>query len=260
MTLSVCSLGSGSKGNSVYVTNGTTSFLIDCGLSIADITMRLSDVNAKIDDIRFVLITHEHFDHVRSVEQLSTVYNIPIYSHRKTMKAIYPKFSTPPTKAAVFSGFGGFIQYGLFIKPFFCSHDVFTVGYSITDNYSRIVYATDLGHVDDELLSLGKGADIVMLESNYDETMLKNGTYPYFLKKRILSNTGHLANTDCAETICKLAQGGTKKFILGHLSAENNTPQQAYSETMNLLNKNYGQSVCVSVALQNEISDFVSCR
>ncbi|MFA5449499.1 MAG: MBL fold metallo-hydrolase, partial [Clostridia bacterium] len=197
MALKICPLGSGSKGNAVYIKSGKHSFLIDCGLPVTNIKNGLADINSSLNEISGILITHEHIDHIRSAGILAEGYGIPIYAHEQTFKALnkkYPKIKN----AATFKTFAGFSLCGLHIIPFLNPHDVFTVGYSIADEDSRIVYATDLGYVTPTLLEIAKKADLVMLESNYDACMLKSGRYPYYLKRRIASEMGHLSNDECA--------------------------------------------------------------
>jgi phosphoribosyl 1,2-cyclic phosphodiesterase len=148
-----------------------------------------------------------------------------------------------------FSSFAGFNFEQLHIQPFYLSHDVYTVGYKVQDGENRFVYATDLGAPSPRLIEISAGADEVMLESNYDADMLKNGRYPAYLKRRIQSDLGHLSNTDCADTLVRMAQNGTKCFILGHLSEENNLPALALQASEERLK---GGGCTVRVAPQHE--------
>jgi phosphoribosyl 1,2-cyclic phosphodiesterase len=258
----IASLSSGSQGNAVFVSDdkGDIAFLIDCGIGVAVLRERLSLIDKSLNDINFVVLTHEHNDHIRSAEALSQVYNIPVYAQESVLRALCRYSDRKLKNLAMFKGFGGFSQSGFDIYPFETSHDVPTVGYSINNNGKQFVYATDLGVASPRLLETGKNADLVMLESNYDKEMLTNGSYPDFLKKRILSSRGHLSNGDCAQTISQFLNFGVKKFVLGHLSAENNTPMLALKETENAL-KTQGATIdkdyFIKVARQHAVTELI---
>lgn len=255
MSLKMCALASGSKGNAVYITNGDTHVLIDCGLSVPELRRRLSAAGGSIETLDYILVTHEHTDHIKSAETLSEVYRIPLYAHEKTLAALCRNHRLK--NAAYFRTFGGFGEKGLEIVPFRVPHDVFTVGYRIKDYNSCVVYCTDLGYAGPSVLEAAAGADIALIESNYDFNMLQNGRYPAFLKQRIRSEKGHLSNSDCANAVLKLIDSGTKNFLLGHISQENNMPNLALDATLSRLREcgvDAEKDCRVHLALQDEIS------
>lgn len=239
MAISVCALGSGSKGNSILVCSGGHKIIIDCGFGIRELSARLMSQGATLAELDGILITHEHIDHIRAVKSAGDRHNVPVYLHERTCRALG---NAAPDNAYVFSTLNGFMLGGFEVRPFRTSHDaVYPLGYSISDGETRFVYATDLGTVNEEVLVAARKADIVMLESNYDKDMLIKGSYPYYLKQRILSDQGHLCNTECAETVRKLAEWGTKSFILGHVSQENNLREIVYQTTLTRLERDGGR-------------------
>lgn len=229
MAIRVSALGSGSKGNSVLVTGSGHKILIDCGFGIRELSARLMALGTTLAELDGILITHEHIDHIKAVKSAGDKHAIPVYMHQRTCRAMG---NAAPDNAYVFSTLNGFRLAGFEIHPFPIPHDaVYPLGYSISDGESRFVYATDLGYVSDEVLAAARGADIVMLESNYDKEMLIKGAYPYYLKQRILSDHGHLCNTDCADAVYKMLSWGTRSFVLGHISQENNLKEIVYNTT-----------------------------
>lgn len=257
MAIEVQVLGSGSKGNTTLIKNDDTKILLDCGLGIRVILERLKAVGTSLNEISAVCITHEHTDHIVSASELGDAYNIPVYANKLTAQAIKRRVGVKNV-IEYSSGFGiGSID----VTPFSISHDaVSPVGYKFTDKDSSFLYATDLGYVNEDVMRLSKGADVVMLESNHDREMLINGRYPQYLKERILSDRGHLSNETCANTIQKMLEKGTKSFILGHISEENNLPELAFWQTTTALDK-MGASIDkdykLIVSLQREVSEKV---
>lgn len=260
--LSVRALGSGSKGNAVLITNATTRVLVDCGLPIKELTKRLLKVQVTLSELDGVVITHEHDDHIKSIMELSEGYRVPVYLHRQVHSLLKSKLHLSATTP--FDTLESFPVGNIEIAPFRTSHDaVYPVGYTLTDTDSKVLYATDLGFVPPRILDEAKEANVVFLESNHDLHMLKNGRYPAFLKQRILSDRGHLSNEDCARAILEMCSWGPKKFILGHLSEENNLPEIAYWETVHGLESKGGKQnrdFSVHVASQREILEEIKCE
>lgn len=228
-------LASGSKGNSTLITTANNrKILIDCGISVRALNTALAQKSTSLNEIKAILITHEHGDHIHSVGQLSDIYGIPVFANAQTMSTLKRKKGLKG--GYYFEDTTPFSLLGLEIRPFRVSHDtVYPVGYSILDGDSKFTYATDLGYVSPSAMENLKGSDLVLIESNHDVEMLLHGPYPQPLKERILSPRGHISNATCASTVCDLLDAGTKKFILGHLSEENNTYQLAYDTTLNAL-------------------------
>ncbi|MDD4315866.1 MAG: MBL fold metallo-hydrolase [Clostridia bacterium] len=260
MAIKVCSLGSGSKGNSVLIDNGRSRILIDAGLPARTLLTRLEDINVGLNQLDGVLITHEHNDHINALETVAR--SVPVYAHDYTMQAILAKCFISLKNQMNFSG--ECFSIGTFdITAFKVSHDaVYPLGYTISDSDSKITYATDLGYCSKEFLRAAKGSGLVVIESNHDVDMLMNGRYPAYLKRRIISNKGHLSNLACAVAINELASQGTKKFVLGHLSENNNLPELAYWTNADYLRgkgADIGREIKLVVAEQRCVSGFIGC-
>jgi phosphoribosyl 1,2-cyclic phosphodiesterase len=234
--IKIISLGSGSKGNCVLINNGKNRLLIDAGLSVNAIYKKLRELGLALNDIDGVLLTHEHDDHIRSVEALSAF--IPVYSHPDTLEYVANKYALPLRQQMEIED-QKYFNIGTFdILPFRISHDALhPYGFVINDCDSKMAYITDTGFISKGCMKLITGSNTVMIESNHDEELLQLGAYPYFLKKRILSEVGHLSNEECALTIANLIECGADKFMLAHLSEKNNLPELAYWTTTNYLKR-----------------------
>lgn len=227
-------LASGSKGNSILVSSGEKRILIDCGIPVRTLSKALKNLGLTFCDIKAVLLTHEHSDHIASCASLTQAYNIPMFANAITMSAV--KRKTGLKGGYYFNETTPFTLCGMEIRPFRTSHDaVYPVGYSIMDSDSKFTYATDLGYFSTSVKDMAKGSDLILIESNHDVEMLLNGPYPKHLKERILSMRGHLSNESAAKAIRELLDEGTTRFILGHLSEHNNTYELARDTTLNLL-------------------------
>jgi len=225
-----CPLFSGSSGNSYYIGSSTSGILIDIGRTAKQIGNMLSLCEIDPTAIRAIFITHEHTDHVKGLRVFASRYHIPVYASRGTLNELERMGCLEGAFECAEITESGVECADLLIQPFHTSHDsAESVGYRIRTYDGRTVgISTDLGYMSDEVRNSLYGADLVVLESNHDIGMLKNGPYPYPLKKRILSDTGHLSNLACSEELRGLAEHGTVRFFLAHLSAENNTPELAY--------------------------------
>ncbi|NCA91897.1 MBL fold metallo-hydrolase [bacterium] len=233
MSISVCSLGSGSKGNCVLISNEKNNVLIDAGLSASCIYKKLAQHGLSFSDIDAVFITHEHDDHIKGVAELACV--VPIYSHPDTLDCIAQKCNVP-LKNLMEIEEKEFSIGSLDVLPFRVSHDaIHPYGYRICDYQSKFTYMTDTGYISKGMFSIAAGSDIIMLESNHDTELLKKGKYPEYLKRRILSDLGHLSNEESALTVCDLVKKGATKIMLAHISENNNLPELAYYTTVNFL-------------------------
>jgi phosphoribosyl 1,2-cyclic phosphodiesterase len=223
-------LFSGSSGNSIYIGSGGGGILVDAGRSAKQLENALGAHSLSPNSIQAIFVTHEHSDHVQGLRVLASRHHLPVYSSWGTLEALNEmgilngKF---PCEALTEEGI---VAAGMYIKPFRTSHDSReSVGYIIhTSDGRRVVVATDLGFMSGVVRDSIRGCDAVVLESNHDLHMLQNGSYPYYLKRRILSDTGHLSNDACAEELPDFIRSGTTCFILAHLSRENNFPELAY--------------------------------
>ena len=228
------SLSSGSNGNSYYFGNEKTAFLIDIGIGARTIKKRLAEHDLSLDSIDAIFVTHDHFDHVKSLGTFTERYRKPVYLTRTLEQALRHNFCTAGRlKGCVrFLSEGESNQVGeqLSITPFIVPHDATqTVGYHFTFDGERFTVMTDLGEVTDDAVHYAALADHLVVESNYDVDMLMTGPYPPELKMRILTQQGHLSNEQTASLLVRSRQEGLRDIFLCHLSANNNTPDTAYA-------------------------------
>ena len=232
------SIASGSSGNCLYVQDGNSSLLIDCGLSGKAVESGLSIYNIDIADVTGVLVTHEHIDHTKGIGVMSRKYKKTIYITPGTYHALPTSVGVIPQDKLCFIQNTPFTVGNLRVTPFELSHDACDPhGFVIEGSGKKICVATDTGIITQAMTHTIAGSDFAFIESNHDLHMLKHGAYPPELKRRILSDYGHLPNTDASHLAVWLASKGTKKIMLGHLSAENNTEEIAYNTTLNALSR-----------------------
>lgn len=231
-----CSLYSGSSGNSIFIASEKSRILIDAGLSGKTIESGLNAIGETSQRINGIFITHEHSDHIKGAGILSRKYDIPIYANELTWNAIATKIGNIK-EHNIKVIHNNYIELGdLQIVSHKISHDAASpVGYSVHCNGKKATIATDLGYFSEDVKKAVYDADIVLLESNHDVEMVKFGPYPYPLKRRILSNIGHLSNEDCGRAILEITNEKPKHIILGHLSKTNNYPDLAYKTVENIL-------------------------
>lgn len=256
--LNFSSLYSGSTGNSLFLESDNCKILIDSGVSAKKITNALTSFDVNIEDIDAILVTHEHSDHVQSLGTLSKNYNIPVYATKETFDSM-PKQTEKINCSNIrcFNSNETFEIKDLTIKPFSIPHDAANpCGFNIINNNKKLSIATDIGHMNLEILNVLEGTSFLMLESNYDPEILKCCSYPYHLKQRISSNKGHLPNEMAGKTIAYLLNSGLNQVMLGHLSKENNFPELAYKTVVEeLIKKDFDEnSVNISVASRTEPS------
>lgn len=255
----VCTLASSSKGNCVLIFTKKTKILIDCGITLSELTTKLSMLDILPSEISAVLITHDHSDHIKGIGPLARKYNIPIYCHQDAYDNLVKKLGRLNLNLIFQFGFVPF-QIGEFeINSFQVPHDApFCVGYSITNDDKKISIMTDIGTPTEDIIKNLYNSRIVILEANHDETMLLNNpNYSAFLKQRILSNHGHLSNTTSAKIIAKLCQNNVKQILLAHLSEENNTPELCFNTICNYLEKSgikVGENIFIDIAHPRNIS------
>ena len=218
---------SGSGGNCMLCSERDTHILIDAGISMRRLQQSLRANDLEIDDIGGVLITHEHSDHVSGLKMLLKYHELPLYAPHTVASRLCGMLPDAEETMHVIRP-GEYFRLGaLSACAFHTPHDTDeSVGYRV-EGRDVFALATDMGHVTEEVFDGLTGADTVLIESNHDLDMLYNGPYPVPLKRRILSERGHLSNTDCAALAVRLAETGTRTVILGHLSRENNCPDLA---------------------------------
>ena len=228
-----CSLYSSSSGNCTYIGSSHGGILIDIGVSAKKTAEALSAIGVDPSSIEAIFITHEHSDHIKGIKVFAAKHKIPVYASAGTLSGMEKLGAVDSRVIADIIPYSGIEKAGMFIRPFRTPHDSNeSTGFSIiTPDSKRICVATDIGTITDSVMEAIYGSDLILLESNHDVRMLQNGPYPFFLKERILSNHGHLSNEKCAETAVKLLESGTTRFVLGHLSKENNIPSLAFETT-----------------------------
>lgn len=232
MKLSFFSLASGSSGNCYYIGTPGYGILIDAGIGIRTIKKVLKDRSIDLSQIAAILITHDHADHIKTVGCLGEKYSIPIYTtedvHRGIDKSRYVE-ETLLASRRIIRKEETFQIRDFKITAFEVPHDsTDSVGYYIEFEDQKFTIATDVGHITDTISNYLCKANHLILEANYDEEMLKFGTYPTFLKERVASPTGHLSNREAAEFLASHFQTHLRNVWLCHLSRDNNHPELAF--------------------------------
>lgn len=226
MNMYYASLNSGSSGNCYYIANEQEAVLIDAGLSCKETEKRIKTLGESIEKVKAIFISHEHTDHIKGVQALSSKYNLPVFISEKTLLRAK-------------------IQIDKHLIRYFCSDEIITIGnlwikgfskkHDAADPYSFIIsndqftvgVFTDIGSVCDNVSKHFNKCHAVFLEANYDELLLENGPYPYHLKKRIKSEMGHLSNVQALDLIKNHRAAFLNHILLSHLSQENNHPNIA---------------------------------
>ena len=249
-------LASGSKGNAVYLSNGATSLLIDAGLSGLEIQRRLASKGLRPEDLDAILVSHEHADHVQGVGVLSRRFNLPVYINKGTFDAAsgIGKLSDP----RAFDCGTAFRIGQLNIHPFSLSHDAKDPsGFTFGQNGKKIGFATDLGIATAMVKSHLADCTVLILEANHDPIMLEKGPYPWPLKQRIKSRTGHLSNMASKELLEEIRHNRMEHVILAHLSETNNTPDKAFQAVEPALSNS---GIRLSVATQDGSGEILYVR
>ena len=235
-----CPLFSSSSGNSVYIGNGDSGILVDVGRSAKQITQKLNEIDVKPESIKAIFITHEHSDHIKGLSVFASKNNIPVYGATGTILSLKKSGVLSEKHFDNIISDDGVEVADFFVKPFRTSHDCEDGrGYVITNvnGGENAAIMTDTGYVSNEMLSAVTGCKLLYIESNHDIAMLRTGEYPYVLKQRILSNSGHLSNDACAASLRALVNRGTTQFVLAHLSEHNNTPELAFNTSVSALSE-----------------------
>lgn len=227
-----CTFASGSGGNAALYASRSAKILVDAGTSTKYIAHCLGTLGLALTDLTHVLITHGHSDHTGALPVLGKHTRARLVCSEDTF------YTLDPTgwEADVFTPGEFFDLNDVLVKSFVTPHDAMgSCGYVLGEGDKRVAYCTDLGDMLPSIEEAIRGSRTVVLESNHDIHMLKNGPYPPSLIKRILSPNGHLSNADCARTVASLAQSGARRVILAHLSEENNTPRLAFETNSDAL-------------------------
>jgi phosphoribosyl 1,2-cyclic phosphodiesterase len=235
-----CSLASGSSGNSYYVGNGDEGLLIDAGISSRRIVKALAENGISMGQIKAVMITHDHSDHIKGLATLANKYRLPVMATPDCLKGISQHPLTAELDKSLMQTIKArqaFRLSGLEVTPFSVPHDrMGNVGYHVRNSHASLTLATDLGVLTDEAIHYLKAATAIVLESNYDEELLQKGFYPPYLKQRIRSHQGHLSNADAASFLQQHYHPGIQQIFLCHLSQHNNRPDLARESALKALN------------------------
>lgn len=250
--MKVIVLSSGSKGNTTYIETQTTKILIDIGNTCKYITEKLSTIGVTLGEINAILITHTHTDHIKGLKTFTNNYSAPIYITEK----MHPKIPYVKQYKYIESSF--ITIRDIKINIIKTSHDAEdSVGYIINNNDKSIVYITDTGYINKKYHPMLSNRDIYIMESNHDVEMLNNGSYPFPLRQRILSDKGHLSNHDSAKYIGDFIGPKTTNIVLAHLSHENNTPELAKETLLAKLQELNMTQIHINIALQDQETEII---
>ena len=250
-------LASGSDGNAVLVRSGSTTILIDGGLSLKELSRRLSLVDVEPRSLDAVVITHEHIDHVRGIGPLSRRHRVPIFTNDATSRSRTLEAQGADTLERFTTG--TLFEVGrLCLRPFPVPHDAAeTVGFNISDGNVNVGIATDLGSVTLEVREGLSNCDALVLESNHDKSMLIDGPYPPFLKERVIGPHGHLSNDDAGALIEDVFHDGLQYLVLAHISRINNVPSLTVKIARKALGRG-GADVRISVGRHDMIGEIIT--
>lgn len=234
--LSLCVLASGSRGNATYISDGRTAILVDAGLSGKEIQRRMAARGLDPQALDAIVVSHEHADHIQGVGVLSRRFGLTVHINERTHQASRNGLGRLTAVSPFVCG-EGFAIGTLAVHPFSISHDAEDpAGFTISSNGIKVGLATDLGVVTSVVRTHLAACDILVLEANHDDRMLIDGPYPWPLKQRIRSRSGHLSNDDAALLLQDLRHDELSHVILAHLSEENNTAQRARETVAGVLN------------------------
>ena len=262
--MKVCTLGSGSRGNSTYVESGQVRLLIDAGLSGAAMVRRLLDLQVLPVSIAGIFLTHEHADHTRGVRRLAERYKIPVYTNAATAEVIRENLGS--SQALKIVPTGDIVTLGgLRIRSFSVPHDsAEPVGYTVESRKRKMAVVTDIGCATTLVIERIRGADLLIVEANHDERRLIDGPYPWAVKERIRGRLGHLSNAEAARMIKKAvanmsdrSAGRRMHVILAHLSENNNDPELARETVARELNGTFADTGSLPVA---DMSNGGNCK
>lgn len=254
-----CTLASGSDGNSAFISSERTRVLIDAGISARRIINGLKSIDIAPDSLEAILITHEHSDHIKGLSTLIKRCGAKVYAPEDAVYSIIQRTPGIESRIVAFSEGGDFNVGDLHVDTFATPHDsIASAGFSIRAGEKQISCVTDLGYVPDHVKDGIYGSDLIMVEANHDIDRLKSGPYPYFLKRRILGDHGHLSNSAGGELAALASTGRTRQIVLAHLSRKNNTPYLAKTTVADSLSSAgavIGRDLNLAVAPADEMGE-----
>lgn len=235
MSLFVASLNSGSNGNCYYIANDHEAVLIDAGISCREVERRMRRLGLAMEKLKAVFISHEHSDHIKGVEVLSKKYGLPVYITALTQQhgGLYLNAALTRTFLAYQAVKVGGLDITAFPKLHDCAEPH---SFVVSGNGVTVGVFTDIGSACHHVVRNFKVCHAVFLEANYDDEMLENGHYPFYLKKRIRSGAGHLSNRQALDLFTRHRPEFLTHIFLSHLSRDNNDPhlvKQLFEEHAN---------------------------
>lgn len=236
----VCLLASGSQGNSLLIESGRTRLLVDAGLSARELRRRLETLGVAAESLTALLVTHEHTDHVRGLGPLVRQLRLPVYLQTDLATKLDDVGRTDCVRE--FAAGEDFVVEDLTVRPFSVTHDALApVGFTLSGEQGKVGIATDLGIATRLVSECLQGCRVVVLETNHDEALLRDGPYPWPLKQRVRSAHGHLSNVAGSQLLEGVLWQGLETVFLGHLSETNNRPELALASVNQVLGR---QNVC----------------
>jgi phosphoribosyl 1,2-cyclic phosphodiesterase len=255
MSLSIASINSGSNGNCYYIGNSEEAVLVDVGISCREVEKRMKRLELSMDRVKAIFISHEHSDHIKGVEVLSRKYQLPVYITTPTL--LYSGLKIDPQLTRSFKAYEPVSIQALSVIAFPKFHDASDPhSFIIESKGIKIGVLTDIGSNCIHVISNFKQCHAAFLETNYDERMLEEGGYPYYLKKRIRSDKGHLSNDQALELFLKHKPKFMSHVLLSHLSKSNNCPQLAHE----LFSKHAGTTTVVVASRDEESAVYEICK
>ncbi len=247
----VAPLGSGSAGNAYYFESDGTAVLVDAGFGPRETARRLEQIGRQITNVQAVILTHEHYDHIRGAESIAGKLSIPIYLTRGTLEA--SSINCAETRTVVFNNNSTFTIGDLNVHACRTLHDACDPACFVIEAHdgTRVGIASDLGYVDDAVLRHLRDCDGLFFESNHDLDMLRMGSYPWPLKRRIMSRVGHLSNDDSMTALQRMMCADLKTLCMIHLSQKNNHQSIVRDMAAGLLARN-GVQLELGIAAQSE--------
>lgn len=251
-------LGSGSGGNSTFVDLDGVKFLVDAGFSGKKIEERLASIGENPNNLTGILITHEHTDHIQGAGIMSRKYNLPLYITKESYEVCETKLGKIAKENLIFIDIDSFIlKDSVKVSPFDVMHDARrTVGFRIEGLKSKksLGISTDIGCIDNRIREYFKDVNIIVIESNYDYRMLMECRYPWDLKDRVRSNSGHLSNNDAAKFVRELYHYELKKVYLAHVSKDSNNAEIVARTIFEELQR-FNLNIPIEIANQDRVTE-----
>lgn len=222
-------LASGSTGNAFYIETEHHRLLVDAGLSGKQLEQLFAQIDRDLRELTAILVTHEHSDHIKGLGVIARKYQLPIYANEKTWKAMEGLIGDIPTEQKFIFSLGTVRSFGdLEVESFGVSHDAAEPMFFVFHHEGKkLALITDTGYVSDRMKGIIKNADVFIFESNHDVEMLRMGRYPWNVKRRILSDVGHVSNEEAGLALADVIGDRTKRIYLAHLSQDNNIKELA---------------------------------